>query len=434
VLSHLPDKEWADDFARVLSQGPFPKKLTSALLGALHKPHAYSGQLADLLLSRELQQSILLSKTERLRFRAILAYMLYATWFDDSMAEDGVATSTKSQSRAGLLSALSIFVQRTDWMPPEVEQFVIEAVLLNWDGLEKPFGDILCRGLIPYINPPDSFDPVLSGALRFLEVHLLYGDGSQRMLVMAALTGLLDRWSMVFAFSVWSNREADCTHATITNRITGLTTYVNNLLLRAYLLKHGGDEVLQMVSLDFIESVGDTSRISSVTATSPSLALTCRLLLSPSALAVDRLCHLLSSLRKPCSGLSTSNLKATTKASHIQDRSSELDAFLWNICAILRPCLNPTTDSVIISDISKRMQRVMSLLVEAAGAVSVVHGATFVGYATDFLKEHHRDGLSSDIGQSLEMVNILEEDEVDYVDYLRRRGFWGVSSFLQQFL
>ncbi|GKY93766.1 hypothetical protein MPSEU_000343800 [Mayamaea pseudoterrestris] len=427
LLTNTPDKQWVQDFAtRTIAQEPLRKKVQSTLTDTLSKPLAYSGRLVDLLSNQDIQRSILLSKTEQRRLQAILAEGLHEEWFVESLADEGGVLSTQNQSRLELLSALNLFVERTDWLLSDVEQFVVNTVLSNWDGTELPFGSILCRGLIPRLRPFQPCELLDYGALYLLAPHFLYGTTAQRTMVMAAFIGVVNRWSRLALIAVESADEegagSNKIDVNLAETIDSLINYVEDLCLTALLLEKRENEGLRMLILDFYEAVfaaWDTRP--NISMSKINFAIVQRLILSPSAIILERFCHLLTKVA----------LKESTSFVIAQDEQHVANSFPFDaaVSHALWPSANQKPTSSLFDEVSEETRQAMSFGVdeEVPNAVNIVNSVAFAGYALGFIKERPGNGLPN-TSTSVILADMCEGNLPDYLEYLRRQGFSGIPS------
>jgi hypothetical protein len=367
ALPAFTDKDWEQDFARGIVREPVVKKLPSMLRSSLSKPLAYSGRLVDLLLNPELQHLVLLSSTERTRLRSVLSTHLLAEWFDEQSNDRAHVNSvTRSQSRVELLTALSCFVRKTGWMPLEAEEFVINVLLSNWDGTCKPYGEILCRDLLPYVTQQSS------PSLRMLESHVVHGEETCQMLILTALSDLLSQRS----------RTAP----------TSLHKYVNSveiLLMKACSMQQRRNDLLMLAAIDFQEALSDAGLAST--------AILAMLLRSPSPIVIDRMCGWAASLGP------------TQRANLCEFAAGFLDSFA-------------STSSRHTSSRLFRGKGPVSREAELFRTAGFVCGMELTGYTTVQLQEHRSDDQASWQESSEEKLKLMQS--------LQRCGFMGAHSFL----
>lgn len=309
---------------------------------------------SDLLSDTSLQQLILLSTkdsnhssiadTEVIRLRACLPYMLHEEWYekhssepvatddgdessdesvtvdddkdddsslqldndDDQTKNEPIGSNEKTEEapRLQLLKALASMASRSDGLFPEAESFLIEEILPHWDGSDR-MGLCLCFDLLPMLTPC-SFPDLQSKVLRYLEPLFTYGSPRiQHAITSGVMKGLLERWGRLdWADASVSSRaprtrrpdQDDDSNARKSRTLREFVKWADNLFLKG-LLVNDGHELLRISIVDFFETVASLSTSGPFLA-SPSPALVYRLLLTQSALSVDRVCSLLISFRK----------------------------------------------------------------------------------------------------------------------------------------
>ena len=413
-MSNVPDQEWARDLTRCLVQEPLQKKSPSMLLSRLSQPIAYSGRLVELLSSPELHKVILLSKSERLRLRTLFSTNLVADWFESPPAGSNADFDSMCRSRLELLSALGFFVRRTGWMSPEMERFMMQAVLPNWDGKEEPFGNILCRDLLPYLPKPPSLGHAWQSVLQSLENHFIYGDRAQQNLIMIALSELVSQWSGTLRTpSIVDNDPASRATSSANpsdDVVNGIIVHVNNMLLKGYLLQENGNELLRMATVEFFEAISDLGLGGS------SERLAYRLLQSPSALSIDRLCQLLALERAR-----VSNNRNRVAGPPTSVRTAVNNASLWKSCAQIFQSPSSNTIPAVYRGIGTNPGKAAEI--DASSALGVRRGVAFAGYASGFLQDQRANGtISSD--------EFHDGNQLDYLHYLKSHGFSGTHDLL----
>ena len=287
---------------------------------------------SDLLTDDDLCQIILLSarnpndvaETELARLRACLPYMLHEEWYsvrpgletrqvhdddasDGSLSEgdvDGVGASAApwGDARIKVLQALASFVVRSDTLLPEAEMFLLEDVLPQWDGSDRT-ALLLCYELLPYIQPCTMAD-LESKVLRHVENLLRYGSARlQSALISGFFTLLLRRWAILDWTSSMNattdpprtkkrKKHAPTTPASLhkikSDTLRALIAWVEMELQKAFVVEDG-PEVLRVATLDFMDAALDAAQSCGFLIT-PSHVLVYNLLLSKTALSIDRLC------------------------------------------------------------------------------------------------------------------------------------------------
>ena len=307
---------------------------------------------SDLLMDSSLQNLMLLSvkgssrsranvaDTEVNRLRACLPYMLHEEWYeqesakvasvnnddddDDEKTNDATFTinnteadgsglnmdeRTKQESsrhneiresdsqRLLLLRAVASAAARCNGLFPETESFLLVEILPHWDGSDH-MGTFICNDLLPMLTPC-SFPQLQSKVLRYLEPLLSYGSPRvQHAVISGALNGLLQRWGRLdwheylpkTANSRESIQEVDANDLKA-RASRELIKWADNMFLKAFLCSNE-HELLGLSVVEFFETVASLS-MSGPFLVSPSPAVVYRVLLSTSALSVDRVCSLL---------------------------------------------------------------------------------------------------------------------------------------------
>lgn len=308
---------------------------------------------SDLLMDQSLQHLILLSTndsshpsvadTEVIRLRACLPYMLHEEWYakntivelaemdDGGKSTDATFTidsdktvcdfcdgdnddertkleakrpneKAKEGGRLSLLKALASVSSHNNGLFPEAQSFLLEEILPHWDGFDR-MGLCICYDLLPMLTPC-SFPELQSKVLRYVEPLFTYGSPRiQHVIASGTLKGLLQRWGRLdwagaFQSLTRNNRRSGQEDNPTTWKLRTLREFikwVESLFLKAH-LSNDGHELLRLAVIDFFETVASLS-MSGYFLASPSPAIVYRLLLSQSALSVDRVCSLLLSFR-----------------------------------------------------------------------------------------------------------------------------------------
>jgi hypothetical protein len=216
-----------------------------------------------------------------------------------------------------VVQALASLAQQADSLPPEAEAFLLEEIVPFWDGSGDTIGVTLCHELLSLLTPMSTFRELQHRVLRHLSK--LYVCGSPRIkfaIVSGALSSLVRRWGRLdwqTASISWrpkkKRKEKEgvvpiTTHPPsilefkhMKQRVMHeLVQWVDHLVLMGLIAEEssspGGHELVRLSALDFCEAASEISQHCDFVAP-PSPALIYRLLLSNTALCVDRVCHVL---------------------------------------------------------------------------------------------------------------------------------------------
>jgi hypothetical protein len=380
------------------------------------------------------------------RLRNNLPYLLYEQWYKPPLS------STTSNSRDDdddayqqrqlhLLRELATFATHTQALPPEAEQFVVRHVLPVWDGSYE-MTQVVCHDLIPSLSPR-SYNALRGQVLQHLEPLFVHGTAHlQYAIISGALAGLVYRWGCRSWAEDDTSLFGDATtagdHDTAKVKVLReLIQWTDDLLLKGFLCS--GHDLLFVAAIDFFSAVCDLADHIATFLAAPSAAVMYRLLLSTSALSVDRACDLLVKYKtsfqklkaRQHDGLPTSSAYLTTG----MDRVKLFNCFLWDFCSVLWRCSAPSDDaarnmSILYTDLRPETQSRLCRSASAPLALSISHGAAFTAFAADFLRRR-----SMDHPPPLDFAMLLRgKTKVQYLDYLREFGFHGVYDFLYTFV
>ena len=379
---------------------------------------------ADTTTTTAAQQNNLL----QVRLRNNLPHLLYEQWYEHVSSSAQEATITAQRE---LLAALTTFSRHTLVLPPEAEHFLLRHVLPAWDGSLDEVGQYLCYDLIPALSPRKNFSSLRSQVLQHLETLFVHGDCPlQYAIVAGALANLVARWGTWSEPSLFGGASVDETARLRVLR--ELTQWTDDLLLRGFAVS-GSSELLRLAAVDFFLSVFAVTEENQFFLAAPSPAIVFRLLLSTSALSVDRACHLLvkykGTLRQRRQNQSDETGQATTGL----DRVKLFNCYLWDYCSVLWRCSPPPSPdkgndesarnlSILYTDLRPETQsRLYQRRDRVSSALSITHGAIFAAYAAEFLRRCN----SSDSNP------LRGKRKVEYLDYLRNEcGLEGVHEFL----
>jgi hypothetical protein len=388
------------------------------------------------------------------QLRAALPSMLSEEWCPADLhttCRKGEAAGAMDEDAPSLrlLSALAEFASKTDGLLPEMEHFLIHDVLPVWDGSScDRMGELLCHGLLPYLRPRSLADLRAAGVVYHLEKLFVYGAPSlQYTMVSGTLALLLRRWS----HTDWSPSSVDGDPSAIqTKAMRELIQWVDDLLLKGFLAEtHRGDgqELLRAACIDFYSTVCELLAEHLAFVATPSPSVLYELLLSSSALHVDKVCELLVSYKE-----SIETWKARRQHQHSMDVSSKpltqsddaergrikvFNCFIWDFCSVLWRCTPPPppnegTLSILYTDLRPETQAQLHTAANTvAKSLSITHGAVFMGYVADFLREN--PSLLPN-GQQPSPDLVRGNVKVQYLDYLKQRGLCGVHAFLFTFI
>ena len=209
-------------------------------------------------------------------------------------------TSETESPRLRLLKSIAVMVKRTGFIVPELESFLIEEALPSWDGSNaNETGRLLCYELLPMIRPAADWKRVL----RHMDPLLCYGSTYLRVLIVSGFAAtMLKRWA-VLDEKDWVNDRSRKRKQRQLKASSGSTTVVsfkektfrevldwcNDWLQKSTVLDDGSDS-MRMAVLDYLEAAVIVSRQSDMIFV-PSHSIVYGLMLSPTALPVDRLCR-----------------------------------------------------------------------------------------------------------------------------------------------
>jgi hypothetical protein len=357
-----------------------------------------------------------------------LPYILYEQWYERPPAH-----------KLQVVQALAAICIKTSVLPPQAEAFVFQDILRSAGaaGQSSSYSSsnamiqLVCFDILPALTPR-SFRRLRSQVLvPLLEQLFLYGDSTvQYAIVAGALANLVHRWSTSSSSSSSSLDDGNDTAAADQNNNKKtlckqqlqllLIQWTDDLLLRGFLLGDGHDEVLRVAAVDFYSAVDDAL---------PSAGLTYRLLLSKSAVSMDRVCHLL--LVRNQNNNKPVGLEETQSSSSSSDRVQLFHCMVQEFCSVLwRGSTDDDDDdddeteqhrsSILYTDLRPAVQsKLLQSQYSSSKGLSITHSAVFCAFARDY---------SSTAGQILEEI-----DKVHYLDYLRERGFHGLHAFLSTF-
>jgi len=389
---------------------------------------------------------------------------------DDISCVASTCTNRKEAGKLRVVQALSSLAKHTDMLPSEAENFILDEILPSWDGSGK-IGRIICNDLIPSLKPT-SFRDIKKRVLRYL--CKLYLCGSPRIkfaIVSGALASLVRRWGRL-EWAVQSNKKPSITTTTATTSnveckqrtLRELIQWTDNLLLGGLIAEASSDgsghELVRLSALDFYDAVCDICDQCNFVA-SPTPALIYRLLLSSTALCVDRVCALLlrykdvferikAKSRAPIDAQGIGHDVATNKEIWGLERVALFNCFIWDFCSILWRCspipsLNEgqgdsaRMNSILFTDIPRETLLALHHLpsdFKVASALSLTHGAVFSGFASDFLDKYYkkRRERGDDCPTSLSADLLTGSVKVKYLDYLKEEGFVHLHGFLITFV
>jgi hypothetical protein len=351
-------------------------------------------------------------------------------------------------SRLRLLEALADFATHTDSLPLEAERFVLQDIAPLWDGTDET-SQLLCYDILPALQPC-TFSHLRSLLLRHLERLFSYGSARiQYAIVAGTLASLVNRWgrldwsvaSHLTSLNSDSISTEDDANAMKIQTLRELIHWTDDLILKGFLVDGGGHELLRAAAIDFFAAVCDlTDHCTFLAAPSPSI--TYRLLLSKSALHLDRVCHLLVKYKATFQKLKQrqeQEARADDAVSGL-DRVKIFNCFVWDFCSVLWRCSPPpnphvtgqeSTLSILYTDLRPETQsQLYAAADKVASTLSITHSAVFAGYASEFLKSQQLPNQQQNPSPDL----IRGKLKVKYLDYLKTCGMEGIHSFLSSFV
>lgn len=485
----FPDAEWERAFSgdrgtprqnhRHEHQPPSKRPRWSSSPGVTHAMPSWNGPWTSataVLQSSDMRHALLLSNVNNdsvTRLQTCLPYMLHQEWYNatssgkksgngkrdemeldrDDPLQQGEPTAVKKakDTRWSLLQALADFVTHTDALPLAAERFVLADILPLWDGTDE-WSQLLCHAILPALRPCGWAD-LQSGLLCHLERFFHYGSPRmQYAIVSGALASLVNRWgrldwsTVVIAVSdtagIASTRAGSRGNALKIQTLRELIEWTDNLLLEGFLVDGHGHELLRTATVDFFAGVCDlTDHCSFLAAPSPSLVY--RLLLSKSALHVDRVCLLLVKYRTTFQKLKQRQQEedhdVMDDVASGLDRVKVFNCFVWDFCCVLWRCSPPpdlraeesstANRSILYTAVRPETQsQLYAAASKVAFSLSITHGAVFAGYAADFASKSIATACPSP-------DQIRGKLKAKYLDYLKEdHGMQGIHAFLSSFV
>ena len=280
------------------------------------------------------------------RMMAMLKHKLYEQWQNDDIAKNAACDTVDektflfSEPRQTLLRGLLALAQASNHLPEEIEQFLIQVIVPQWDGLwadDVDDDEYTLLHILTYIRPPryecrtglDSMDGVegTNGAMDNLllgsngiplnslwcDLEKWFWNGTDDLryaLVSITLTEWICRWMVLD----WSTEPANAImdgernmarESTKVNRwkmhtLRKLCQWVDTLLLKGFFVGKDESDLLKSAAIDFYWSIGqlltrheDPSFQESGVLMGPSASLLYHIFLSASVVHIDRICSLM---------------------------------------------------------------------------------------------------------------------------------------------
>ena len=382
--------------------------------------------------------------------KALLPIVLRDAWYRPHVVPLGVNQEAVGEldqriqtKRRRLLQILLKWSERTGQLPILAQTFIMDHVIPVWDGSWEDHSSSwasLLLEIVPYLSPI-TFSEWSRRVLRHLQPLFLYGTPSLQIAMMASWGKLVHRWGNEY--------RQDPNYVSMDQTLRDIVNWTDQLLLCAFLLNPS--EQLRTATLDFFESVCHLTRHEKETATSagaettrnktlaapflpaPSLALCLRLLLSPIALHIDRLCQLLADYQESYRRLRQES--CLTDDHQSSEKVDDFHALIGDICNLLwRGSITFTSEDAKTSKLVASLREETRAGLAGAGdpirlAWSLTHGAAFVHYSRQFLKVYVADSSSPHPDE------IAGPLKVRYLDYLREEcGLTGIYNFLVTFI
>jgi hypothetical protein len=308
-------------------------------------------------------------------------------------------------------------------------------------------------------------------------------------LVSITLTQWICRWLVLDWSADPANRDdemcAEILDQWKMQTLHGLCHWVDDLLLKGFLSSRGdGIELLQGAAIDFYLSIGNElakhdspSHRNTGVLFGPSASLLYRIFLSASVVHMDRVCYLMVLYKdiyqnwkrkyvgtdKTKTEPSMGDETFTAGIAQIQ----EYNGVIYDFCSLLWTCTSFPNPNTAAGDVAE--SRPKSALFQSfrpstqaclhdtatwestnrlgassfpiSSALSLSHGAAFVGYASDFLKFYYNSSMDTvtvfgkDGGTPKLSPNIIQGAlKVQYLEYLKARDLSGIHTLLCTFI
>mmetsp|Transcript_5428 Transcript_5428/g.8321 ORF Transcript_5428/g.8321 Transcript_5428/m.8321 type:complete len:678 (+) Transcript_5428:62-2095(+) len=330
-------------------------------------------------------------------FRAHLPYVLYEEWYpspyrhheevgeldlysdDDDMEEEEKPSRlvvSVTESRVQVIDRIADATIYLGKMLPETEVFILNSVLPTWDG-SGTWGLRLCHDVLPLVRPQmyGKIIPVIEPLLRCCALpqldYLLLGV-------------VLPQWIR-------------CSHRSLEKKDIFRLIQWTTSLLQSCFLGTAGHELHRLALVLVYDAVRD------ITSLLPNSRIVYSLLLSPTPIAINRLCALLLSyktiLEKEKDRQQSNELT--------QERIRLYNSYIWDVCTVLWNGKTSYNTNVSL------LYQMMPLLVQKCGdSLSLARSAAFLDYFPS-------GGITN---------------RAHYVDYLKNRGMHGLHTFLLTFV
>eukprot|EP00593_Proboscia_inermis_P006281 CAMPEP_0171311834 /NCGR_PEP_ID=MMETSP0816-20121228/22117_1 /TAXON_ID=420281 /ORGANISM="Proboscia inermis, Strain CCAP1064/1" /LENGTH=270 /DNA_ID=CAMNT_0011796869 /DNA_START=362 /DNA_END=1174 /DNA_ORIENTATION=+ len=224
--------------------------------------------------------------------------------------------SLRDNDRERLMRTLAFFANKVGFLIPELETFLLNDILPFWDGADGFISETLRSDLLSVVSPMISFQEFRKRVL----VHLaeLYVPGLARikyLIVSGALSSIVRRWGRLLAYGNavnLSSKDIDPLTSSSGEKcqiLYKVIEWTDNLLLTGLIAENGdigmgrggedgggNQDLVRLSALDFFEAVGSVAQSchgKTNFVACPSPALMYRLLLSNTAVSIDRVCNLL---------------------------------------------------------------------------------------------------------------------------------------------
>lgn len=221
--------------------------------------------------------------------RTILPLLLYDQWYsqkhDNEYTEmENARMREMKDPRYCLLQSISRFAVAIKSLPPEVEDFILDEMMIDFDGniksAQKLFGDIL-----PVVKF-EGWSEFERRALKYFEKNFIHGSVNLKNVIIASLASLIENWVHC------------CTGSSMTmNSLEKLITWTDSLLVTGLVAEESSNgvdiNIIRLAAIGFYESVCTISSRYQALVLTPSPGLMYRLLLSSTTVSIERLCGLL---------------------------------------------------------------------------------------------------------------------------------------------
>jgi hypothetical protein len=423
--------------------------------------------------------------------RTMLPFKLHEEWFQSSrreskrtgeakrnITENIVTNPPKRHQRAArlrLMIALSKFALQTGFLPLAAQEFILVKVLPTSNNfMDSKMGTLFLSRVLPFVLLKGTRDKFRNEAARDnaychrkrFSMHLmlqhlgwffLYGDASSRYkIVTVTLTPLFSNLGRLDSSSCRAISGLDERKSETMHKLKAFTRWIEDLLLKGSLSSGDNNESLCAAAEHFYSALccfleyqhedPNLAELLSMRMILPNNFLIYRMLLSSSAVHIDRLCNMLSRYSKIIENWKRriATLKEDQASSNafgiMQQRV--FDCLLWDVSSTLwrnQPYLALNTGnvgrnvkyaremSILYTDIRPEAQEALMNSVQPH-SLNITHGVAFAEYIFGFIQTH-----GEELGVSFP-DEIVDKQKERYLDYLLQScGLNGIYNFLMAF-